>query len=311
MKFFKNVLMAIFVLILSVGIFFLLVKDQKIKDDILRSTLELFGDDLMAMVPDGEQKDLLKRKYDDFLQQADKEEIPPEEIERVAATILNLTTGDTIIQAEEVLTALNLDNEDYISPQKISFTESTPPPERIKRTDKRGKRIPPELPKFYWNDQNKREMAERLKKVKNFHKKIQGRRQHDTTYKALRDQVLFNADSGLTVSLNIRIKDDLELLAEDKALQKQIENLEKENILIWKATIEQQKEAEKALKVVLEQIPQITVNMGNMGKILQSTGVFDSAQIEINQYLNADSLQKMIEESLKEFEKPDPDSLMN
>jgi len=306
MQFIKNVLLAIFVLILSAAIFFFLVKDQQFTDDILKSTLQLFGDDLMAMVPDGEEKELLKKKYDEFLHKADQEELPPEEIERVAAVILNLTTQDTVVQAEDALSALNLNNEDLIYTPKVPFPKQAPEKRIFDKISKKDR--PPRLEPFDWNEEDKREMAERLTKVKDFHKKIHKRIQHDTTLKALQNQVLFNADSGLTVALNIRLKEDMAMLAEDKALQEQMEMLEKENILIWKATIEHQKQAGKALKMVLEQLPQITVNMGEM---LQNSEMFDSIQIDVNQYFNSESLEKMIEEHVKEFENFNPDSLIN
>ena len=68
--------------------------------------------------------------------------------------------------------------------------------------------------------------------------------------------------------------------------------------------------------MVVEQLPQIKVNLGEVGKVLHSTGVLDSMQIDVNQFFNADSFEKMMEENLKELEIIElengiPDSMMN
>ncbi|MBN2413786.1 hypothetical protein JXQ31_19050 [candidate division KSB1 bacterium] len=307
MKFFKSLLMAVFVLILSFGIFFLLVKDQKIKTDIFRSTLELFGDDLMAMVPDGEQKELLKRKYDEFLQQADKEEIPPEEVERVAATILNLTTGDTVIHAEDALTALNFDNKDLVLPPQKPFEAPEPAAVGKGKKDKTGKWPVPGPPKEYWNDLERRQIAERLSKVKEFQEEMHELIQHDSSKRALRKQMIFNADSGLTVALNVDLKNIMDF-TKDTTLQNQIERLEKEKILVWKATLSHQAELEKAINIVLEQIPKIPVYVPDVQHILDNAGLPDSLEKNWNWNFNADSLQKIIEEKIRKAEENSSDA---
>ncbi len=294
--------MAVFVLVLSAGIFFLLVKDQKLKADILKSTLELFGDDLMAMVPDGEQKKLLKRKYNEFLQQADKEEIPPEEVERVAATILNLTTGDRVIHAEDALTALNFDDKNLVQPPPEFFKAPETAAVRKEKTGEKRKGPVPEPPKEYWNDLERRHIAERLSKVKEFQEEMHELLQHDSEKRALRKQMIFNADSGLTVALNIDLKNIMDF-EKDTTLQNQIEKLEKEKILVWKATLSQQAELEKALNIVLEQIPQIPANIPKVEQFLKNAGITDSLGKNWNRTFNADSLQKIIEEKLREVEK--------
>ena len=308
MRLIKNVIVAFFVLIISAAIFFFLVKDQQFTDDILRSTMQLFGEDLMAMVPEGEEKELLKKKFDEFLQRADKEELPPEEIERVAAVILNLTTQDTIVQADEALSALNFKNQDYIYPPTVPFPRQA---SEMKSVGKRAKGIRPLRPeRFDWNEEEKKEIADRLVKVKDFHVKLHKRMQHDSTFKALPKKIMFNSDSGLTVALNLDLKDDFHFEF-DPSFLAEMEALEKEKILVWKESIQHQKEMEKALNKFLEHIPTITANIGQMGEVFGYAGKLDSLNIKYNQFFNAESLQKVIEENLKQFEQCIPDSVMD
>ena len=157
----KKIGFALLVFFMSVGIFFLLSNNEQIKTNILRTSLELFGKELLAMVPEGNEKDLLVDRYNQFINKAENDEIPPEKIEKVAATILNLANQDSVISAEKAIDALELSELEPISNDSLSIRSSF-----IKRVP--DFRMP--LP-FLWklHDKKHMELANRLTAAREFH----------------------------------------------------------------------------------------------------------------------------------------------
>lgn len=79
---------------------------QQYKQDVLAYSLDLVGDRLIAMAPDDTNKDAILSLYESFKQRVLAREVPPRQVEHVAANILNLgNSGATVTseQAEAIL----------------------------------------------------------------------------------------------------------------------------------------------------------------------------------------------------------------
>jgi len=59
------------------------------------------GEQLLAMVPEGEEQDAVVAKWQQFATKAEKGEVPPERVERIAIGILNASNLDTALTAED------------------------------------------------------------------------------------------------------------------------------------------------------------------------------------------------------------------
>ncbi|HPG40451.1 MAG TPA: hypothetical protein PLP19_05070 [bacterium] len=301
MKVIKNILVGFLVLILSAAIFFIMVKDQQVKDNILSSSLQMFGDDLLAMVPESEQKEVLRQKIDDFMVKADRNQVAPEEIEQVAADILNLTVQDTLLPPEEVIQIFELDEKPQRSVKTERPTQPVPPVfNKVFKRD-RFKWGPP--PQYKWDEKKKNALASQLQEMKDLHWEMQNLWQKDSTLKHLRRQVVFQADSGITVALDVNLKKKLNFES-DEDLQKQIEKLERQQRLIWRHIPPPPPGEDPlvSLKFTLRQIPQLSQHLEDVGKTLILSGVLDSSHQFMPQNVLADSFLKDLEKELEKLE---------
>ena len=301
MKFIKSIITTLLVLVISAGVFFYIVKDKQVKDNILKTTLELFGDDLLAMYPEGEQKQMLAQKFNEFLQRAEQEQVAPQEIERVAAGILNITTADSLPPAESVIGLL----DPVVEPDTVLSAPAAPPVpprgERISRDIWRDpwKRRPPDdyRYKYKWDETKKEDLAQRLKDVKDLQYEIKTLWESDSTLHPLHKQVVFNADSGLKVELNLQLE---KLFDENSELKKQLAELEKEKILVWNEDMDPALAGLKAARMIVKNLP---VNPPDLETVIHVKGLTDSLGGHGTFNFKLDSLDVYIEKTVKEIER--------
>lgn len=81
---------------------------SKVRKEGVESYLALLGNQLFATVPEGADKDELKKKYDQFLVEVADRKIPPEQVEKVAASILNASNASEALTAQQVEAVLAL-----------------------------------------------------------------------------------------------------------------------------------------------------------------------------------------------------------
>lgn len=91
MEIIKKMTVGLAVLTVSAVIFFMLIKEQKFRQDVLRTALELFGKELTAMVPDGPQKRAIVEMINSYIDQAERNNVPAEEIQKTIAQGLNMS----------------------------------------------------------------------------------------------------------------------------------------------------------------------------------------------------------------------------
>jgi hypothetical protein len=103
MEIIKKIAVSILVLVISAAVFFMLIKEQNVKKDILRTTLELFGRELLAMVPDNNpQKNAIAQAMNAFIDQAEQNNLPEEQIQKTVALGLNMSMSPRQLSPEEL-----------------------------------------------------------------------------------------------------------------------------------------------------------------------------------------------------------------
>ncbi|MBN1465608.1 hypothetical protein JXA02_07610 [candidate division KSB1 bacterium] len=179
MNILKNIIIAFVVLALSVGIFFLLIKDQDVKNNILRSTLEMFGDELLAMVPEGQERDALAKRIDDFILKAENNEISEEQVQVTLARALNMQMAPEKPSPQELRTLLEV-SLDTTQEQRIREFRGEKGRERKSQSDIRADRL-----------------ARNYQEMVDLRNELQKMCQEDSACRALYQRAMFVADDGL------------------------------------------------------------------------------------------------------------------
>jgi hypothetical protein len=296
----KKIFFALFILLISAVIFVFLVQDREVKQDILRTTLNLFGDELLAMVPDGEQKTMLEKRYQEFLTRAEKDEVADEEIERVAATILNLTNRDTVISAETAMTVLG-----------ISETKggADPLPKEPPVFRDRGD---PELPsskRRRWRmlDRNARrqKLAERLWNLQQFNETFNQLSEQDSAIRGDLPQYITTADSGIQIALHEDFRSH-KLDPRYGELREHVRKLEEDAAIKFHADMAAKKWAElKARKTVLKAL-QLHETVGLPEAAITVIAKIDSGLLDSIGTIVSDSLERIIDREIEFLETDEP-----
>jgi len=222
MQILRKIMFAGLVLALSTAIYALLVDLRGIKRSVLRPTLDELGARLYAAVAEDAEKEALKHRYDEFVRKAERQEIPPPQIERVAADILNLSAADSVVSSREALSLLFMPPpasaaEPVEKPvdgpppgADIHIHINAPPPERV----------------------DVDELAERLQRLQTFHDEYKKWAHKDRAYRALRSSFAFTADSGLRVMVNPKLKAIMDR-SSFEVMNRELALLESKQLLVW------------------------------------------------------------------------------
>jgi len=178
----------ILIFLIAVGIYWIMEQLQK---DYLDQYINILGDKLLAMVPESSEKEALTDLFGQFRTQVEKKEISPEQVEKVAQDIYNLSNISDSISFAEASALIRV-------PELEKVPEPTP--DDYKR----------------W-----RKLERRLETVYKFEEKAK----HI-------DELHYQVDGELNIIVDSKIKP---LLSKEQNLQigVELENLEKNNALIW------------------------------------------------------------------------------
>jgi ribosomal protein L20A (L18A) len=262
-KIFRIAAVIIFILLGVVAIYNLSIKP---KIDVLNNYVELLGDKLLTMVPEGAGKEALAKMYLDFVEKVRNREVKPERIEQVAAGILNLSN-----------------NYEKITPQQaeafIRVAVMLPELDSAKTVVEVIPAQPPAPAAHEWET-----LGERLKSVYEFNEKLHlhplppGQQPSPHVYPAPKP-MHFRVDKGLTVVINI--------LHWQKNFAREMEAEKKRMALeLMQIQMELQQE-EHSIKLNSIQVEEVV-------KVLQS---LDSLGIPVP--VNIDSIMKEVETDLK------------
>ncbi len=149
----KKVAAGLAILFFSTAIYFMLSSNKQQQKDVLRQALGLLGDQLLSLFPNQETKRTVASKWSDFSEKAEKGEVPPEKLERVAVGILNASNSSDVLSVADaqVILDLALKNADGLKvylQNPVADAPVTPraprppaPPEVKKRLDTRAYRV--------------------------------------------------------------------------------------------------------------------------------------------------------------------------
>jgi hypothetical protein len=228
MQFVKKTALAILVLVISSGIYMVMVDSKRLKKSVLRPTLEALGTQLFAAVQDDSDKSALKKEYEVFVSHAEQNEIPPAQIEKIAANILNLSNKDTLVSSKDAMRMILLPSAGLGTAHSFSDGHELPPD--------MGRQLPPPPPPGAYGDEdepaNPQELAERLQHLQSFSnewKKMSRRNRQVPTY---RTSIAFSADSGLRVVVNSELRKVIKE-KEWADIERGLHELERNRLIHW------------------------------------------------------------------------------
>ena len=279
----RHVAVILLILVASFVIYRLTVEVEKID---LTHSMELLGDKLLAMVPEGPEKEKLAEYYVEFLERVKKREVEPVRVERVAAGILNASnTRETLTanQAEAVIRLAiyvpGVDSADVLS-RLSELTRAGEPDD--------------------WDA-----LVVRVNSVCEVNESMQ---ELSREFKLLhqRQPMMFQVDEGLKIVVDSKIRVKLSR-AELKSLAREMERLEKKKILFWKEDFE--KELDEQLSQHKRELARVRQEMEKLHffdeshnmKMLRIVSAVESLDsLGLAPLINVDSILIRVEKSLKE-----------
>lgn len=286
------------VLIISAGFYWLIFMDRATKQDTLESAMGLLGDKLMAMIPDSTEKKPVQALYDSFSQRAVQREMPPEQIEYVAASILNLSNTETMLTPEQVKTILNIP---FFSPVKLEreANDSIEVEIEKKKFIQSGPERP--IPPERWEA-----LGERIKSLNEFNAHMQKTMKEVTDqHQKVHRQIRYRVDKELKIAMDADLKTKFHH-KKFRHLAKEIRRMEREHMLEWrenfqdelKQEMEQMKKELESLKE-LKKLKQLEHMQGL--EALKSLESLKSLELLKNiPVIDADSINKIVNQSLKD-----------
>jgi hypothetical protein len=220
------------------------------KEDVLDYSLNLLGDKLLSMVPNEQDRVAIEKMYAKFTDQVHEQQVPPEQVETIAANILNLSKSNAKLTPDQVEAILyvgviprieidttdmnfgkfeyefeTFDFPDSVAIPEINFPEISTIPEIPKSVPMvRLKNIEPERVVA---------VGERLKSLCEFSEKLQTIiKQAPPNAPELRRHLRFRNDNGLKIAIDPQVKIALKRLAV-RNLDREIARLDNKKLVNW------------------------------------------------------------------------------
>ena len=288
---FRKIGIILFVLMISAGIYLVFYAEKEVREDVLEYSLNLMGDKLFAMVPEGPEKTKLNELYNDFKQRAVEGEVAPEQIEHVAANILNVSNSDSTLtpqQAEVVLLSALMAPKPPIPPipQVLPVPEEPAVPEvphEVERWEGLGERI---KTMFEFNENMRRTMKE-----------------HAIKHRELARQIHYQVKDGLQLALDARLRARFKG-REFRRLARELRHLEKERLLEFRQNLAE--ELEKEMEEVHKELESLHESLEELKKEQAYEALKSLESLKRLEHLkdmsvvDPDSIRKVVEESLRE-----------
>jgi|GEM_PF-1300509 len=318
----RNIGFFLLVGVITLIIFLLVVQDQQVKNNVLDYTLNVLGGKLLAMVPEGTGKELVRERYESFVNQVKNREVTPAQVEQVAANILNASNVDHKMSPEEAVLILSVEAPVPIdSAVELAFYQST---------DKKlpAPPSPPGTTRYHIKAEVRdwRKMEKRLGSIIRLNENLQKAIEKGAKRAPqIQHQIQYHFDTGLRLAIDTNIKNILDS-ADFKNLSKDLQLLEQEKLLIWQEglaealsknleNLSQRLQALEELKH-LEQLQALQHLHGlealsgleSLRALESLKGLSVLAESLKTGPLSADSIRKIVEESLKDAGiSPQPD----
>ncbi len=127
-------------LILSLGIIIAVASYWFVKEmpkDGVGFYLDALGEKLMAMVPQDDEKEALAAVYDNFKEKVKEKKIKPENVERVAAAIINLSNSKDTLSTIEAEALIEIAISSIVPPSSPAGDAPKPSPQEWERLNER------------------------------------------------------------------------------------------------------------------------------------------------------------------------------
>ncbi len=287
---FRKIGFVLAALVISAAVYLTFYAEEEVKQNVLEYSLDLMGEKLLALVPDGTEKNKLNELYQSFKERATKGNVAPQQIESMAANILNTSNAETELtpqQAEGILRSAML------APTPISELPSielgsdetpqianVPEPERLHIVGNRVKTM------FELNE--KVYVAIKINALKH-HEKAR--------------QIHYRVKDGLNIVMDLNLRPHLDE-EEFKNLAEQLKTLEQERVLKWEKdlSVELEKEmaeTKKELAALQESLDELQEQKSF--EILKKLESLKSLEhLKHIPVIDPDSIRKVVEKSLRE-----------
>lgn len=292
----KNIGIFLTSIMLTGFIFWLVFLDKQSQENVLEFSLNLLGDKLMAMVPDGNEKASIKNLYDNFVKQATAQEVNPEQVEFVAANILNLSNMDTTLRPQQAEAFLKYSLETPINIDRISNQDI----DTIKESKSTGLTKNSQKPNTIFDKKQWADLGDRIQKfcfVNDELQKVMDETTRDMREKQL--QMYFRMDKGLKIELDSEIKIRLEE-KQCELLSKKLDRLEEDKMLEWRKGLHKDMEQLRREIDALKSLEKLQ-NLKGLGvlKSLEALKALENLDF-IPAKVNVDSIDAIVKKSLKE-----------
>lgn len=288
---FRKIGPLLLVLIISAIIYLVFYAEKEVRQDVLEYSLNLMGNKLLAMVPDGVGKNKLNELYEGFKQKAKQGNLAPEQIENVAANILNVSNTETSLtpqQAEGVLRSAMMAPTPRISAVPDKAHEPKGPPQ-------------PTIP---LKPERLEALGERVKTMFEFNEYMHNTmKKHALKQREMASQIHYQVRDGLSLALDAGLRAHMNE-QDFRNLAKEIKYLEGEQLLEWRENLSEELEREmEEMKGELEALDESLEELKRqqISEPLEELESLKSLEhLEYIPVINADSIRKLVEKSLRE-----------
>ena len=226
-KFFKEYGPVLLLIIVGVG-GYLLLGDER--EDILSSSLDALGLRLISMVDDTDGRAKTADTFEDFKAKVAANEIAPEQVERIAANVLNLTSSGAKLSQEEADLVLSLSIEGGVSALPMPDLSDTGGEKPIEMTPIVAE---PNVMVHTWSRESSDEIGERLATMVEFADKV---KQMSASVGSDTDMAMsfqYVVDDGLKVVVDTLASHFLEM----SEIQALTHEMERDRVVIWEKNV--------------------------------------------------------------------------
>ena len=227
----------IIILIVAAMVGYLVIQGQE--EDILAQSLDNIRNRLVAMVDDVASRESIAAHFDRFKDKVKQQEVSPEEVENMAANVLNLSNSGTTItpeQAEMMLDFASVAPEVALlpTPEPAPAEDAPTPPVAVAPPAPLTPPVPPVPP----TPRDLDALGERLETMLAFNvevEKVMAERRE------LARHIRYRVEEGLHVDLDMAMTDEMK-----QRLAQEAQRLEaKRMMVVWKQNMAEEMQAER------------------------------------------------------------------
>lgn len=292
----RNMGISLLVFAYIVVVVFFLIRDYK-KDisNALNDSLDFIGGTLTAMVADSSDKKVAVGTYNDFKKQVLNHKVAPQQVESMAANILNLSTSGVMLspaEAEEILKSaftIRIEKDSTFQDSlTVTLDEMSFP--KISIDSKPRKPVTSDDLKM---------SNTRLFSIHDFEKKISRLQENrKISDKDFRRNMYYDSKNGLKLIVDPKSKEHF--LKDDIAeIDIELKNLENEDVLVYnndlkKALENEKKKLEKELRLIIFTRNKRNVERAKSAVELEQMETFKKLRLMGIAHIDKDSLDKII-----------------